>query len=148
MKALVLLASTALLTSCVAPSMTIYRAGTNAKGGTVEQSKKFSFMGILTGTLIKSRTAGNVTDPQRGRPYTNSRTAAVNYAGAAKVGRAVVQPMCWGLVTARDPSQQCGRHGGRSSESLHEYSLLRELRELSRRRMPSQRSCRKNPINL
>jgi hypothetical protein len=74
--------------------MTIYRAGTDAKGSDVAV-KEVQFYGDFQGPF--SVAATNVTIHSDG-PYIHSDVIQANYRGMALVGRAVVQPAIWAIA--------------------------------------------------
>ena len=86
--------------------MTIYRMGTNTNGGTAAV-KAIQFYGDFDAAHSIDVTPDRVAISSQG-PYINSRMADVNYKGAAEVGRAVIQPVVWGIVTGGLLSEVAG----------------------------------------
>ena len=80
---------------CVAPSMTIYGVGTTIDGKTVAVKEAQIYGDLVGGTVVR----GSIVSVSASGGYFNSTVTRENWNGMAKVGRAVVQPIIWGIVT-------------------------------------------------
>lgn len=96
------------LSGCVAPSLTIYGRGTSiGKDGITRDVavKEAQIYGDLVGnTSVK----GSLVTVTTEGGYYNSTVIKETYSGAAEVGRSVVQPIVWGIVTGGVLGQSIG----------------------------------------
>ena len=85
-----------LCSGCVAPSLTIYGRGQNADGKAVAV-KEAQIYGDLVGSTT---VVGSVVTVTASGGYFNSTVARENWQGIAEAGRAIVQPIVWGIFSA------------------------------------------------
>jgi hypothetical protein len=84
--------------------MTIYGVGTTVDGKTVAVKEAQIYGDLVGNTTVR----GSVVTVSANGGYYNSTVARENYQGIAEVGRAVVQPIIWGIVSAGTLNQAGG----------------------------------------
>ena len=97
---------------CVAPSMTIYGRGQNSDGKAVAV-KEAQIYGDLVGNTVIT---GSVVTVSSSGGYYNSTVARENWQGMAEFGRAVVQPIVWGIVSGGVTATAVGDAAGAAVE--------------------------------
>ncbi len=101
MRLILLLIAVSFMPACVAPTFTVYERGTavdSAGNKKVVAVKRLQFYSDLDGDASVEVSRDRVAVRASGG-INNSRLAWVNYDGAAKVGRATIQPIVWATVT-------------------------------------------------
>ena len=85
-----------LFSGCVAPSLTIYGRGRDADGKTVAVKEAQVYGDLVGNTTI----TGSIVTVSASGGYFNSTVARENWQGIAEAGRAIVQPIVWGIFSA------------------------------------------------